>query len=119
MRTIYSTMMILLIQFTTLLAMAPTPGKGSQQQGGGMGSMLILFLPLLIIWWFLLIRPQQKKEKDRQKMLSQLNKGEQILTIGGIFGEIVQVKEDRVTIKIADKINIEVSKSAISQKITK
>lgn len=120
MKKILFTAIICLIQGGALLAMAPPVNQGgAQQQTGGMGSMLMLFLPLLVIWWFLLIRPQQKKEKERQKMLSELNKGDEVLTIGGIYGEVVQVKEDRVTLKVADKTNIEVTKSAVSTKLKK
>ncbi|MDD5065836.1 MAG: preprotein translocase subunit YajC [bacterium] len=112
---------MVLIKLNTLLAMAPPVGKGGspQQAGGGLTGMLMLFLPLMLVWWFLLIRPQQKKEKERQKMLNELNKGDQVVTIGGIFGEVVQVKDDRITIKIADKTNIEVTKTAVSGKIKK
>lgn len=121
MKKICLAVLIGLIQGSALLAMAPPVNQagGTQQPAGGMGSMLMLFLPLLVIWWFLLIRPQQKKEKERQKMLSELNKGDEVLTIGGVFGEVVQVKEDRVTLKVADKTNIEVTKSAVSSKLKK
>lgn len=109
---------ILFIKVNSLLAMSPPTAKGGKPaQGGGFGSLIILFLPLLLIWYFLLIRPQQKKEKQKQKMLTELKKGEQVMTIGGVFGQIVQVKDNRITLKISDKTNIEVSKSAISNKI--
>jgi len=51
-------------------------------------------------------------------MLNELKKGEQIMTIGGIIGTVIQVKDSRVTVKIADKTNIEISKSAVANKIS-
>lgn len=117
MKKLFLLMGLLIININSLLAMAPPKQGGTSQKGGGFTSLLVLFLPLLLIWYFLLIRPQQKKEKQKQKMLSDLNKGDQIMTIGGIFGQITQVKDNRITIKIADKINIEISKTAIGNKI--
>ncbi|MBU1075968.1 MAG: preprotein translocase subunit YajC [Spirochaetes bacterium] len=96
----------------------PAKGGGSSQQGGGFSSMLLFILPLFAIWYFLLIRPQQKKEKEKKSMLNELKKGEQIMTIGGIIGTVIQVKDSRVTVKIADKTNIEISKSAVANKIS-
>jgi len=119
MKKIYCLLMFLLIKANSLLAMmGQQPGQGGQpKQGSSFGSLLILFLPLLLIWYFLLIRPQQKKEKEKQRMLGELKKGDKVMTIGGIFGEIVLVKDNRITIKIADKTNVEVSKTAISGKV--
>lgn len=118
MKTILLSLTVLCININSLLAMAPpTQGGKPSAQGGGFSSLLILFLPLLLIWYFLLIRPQQKKEKQKQKMLTELKKGDQVMTIGGIFGQVVQVKDNRITIKVADKTNIEVSKSAVGNKL--
>ena len=119
MKRIYLFLIFLFIKVNSLFAMmGQTPGKpGQTKQGGGFGSLLILFLPLLLIWYFLLIRPQQKKEKEKQKMLSELKKGDKVMTIGGVFAQIIQVKDNRITIKIAEKTIVEVSKTAISGKI--
>ena len=118
MKKIYLFFMLVFVKVRPLLAMATAPGKGGQPgKGGGFSSLLVLFLPLLLIWYFLLIRPQQKKEKQKQQMISQLKKGDTVMTIGGIFGQVVQIKDNRITMKIADKTNVEVSKTAVSGKI--
>jgi preprotein translocase subunit YajC len=74
-------------------------------------------LPLLLIavFYILLIRPQQKKEKEKQKGLKALSKGDKVVTRGGIWGTVVGMKEehDIVVIKIAEDVKIEVSKNAI------
>jgi preprotein translocase subunit YajC len=113
---------IFLVLNFLLMAIVRVWAQGSsagQRGSAGLSGMLILFLPLLLIWYFLLIKPQQKKEKERQNMLKNLQKGDKVVTIGGILGEVAQVKEDRIVLKISDKVNIEILKSAISSKISK
>ena len=116
-KRIYLLLFLLLINVNSLLAMMGAPGKDGKGQSGGFGSLLVLFLPLLLIWYFLLIRPQQKKEKEKKRMISELQKGAKIMTIGGVYGIVQQIKDNRVIIKVSDKTNIEVSKTAISGKV--
>ena len=71
----------------------------------------------MVIWYLLLIRPQQKKEKNKQKMITELKKGDKVLTIGGLYGQVVMVKDNRIVIKVSEKTNLEVSKTAISGKV--
>jgi preprotein translocase subunit YajC len=61
-----------------------------------------------------MIRPEQRKQKQRQKMISEMKKGDRVLTAGGIYGVIHNVKDDLVILKIAENTNIEVLKSAVS-----
>jgi len=71
------------------------------------------FGPLILIFaifYFLIIRPQQKREKDRKNMLSSLKEGEDIITIGGIYGRILNIKEDVITLEVGDKIKIKVTR---------
>jgi len=95
-------------------------GGGQQAQGaaeGGGMSGIMSFLPfvaIIAIFYFLIIRPQNKKQKETQKMLSALKKGDKIVTIGGIHGTIQSVKEQTVIVKVDDGIKIEFSRTAIS-----
>ncbi len=86
--------------------------------GGGEGaSGFTGFIPLIlmfVIFYFLLIRPQQKKTKEHRQMVSNLKKGDRIVTSGGIFGTVKDVKADRVIVTIADNVKVEVAKSAIN-----
>ena len=78
--------------------------------------MQLLFpLALIFVLYFLLIRPQQKKEKQKKAMLQKLKKGDKVVTRGGIWGIVTGIREkDQISmIKIADKVNIEVSITAI------
>ena len=101
----------LLIPATGLLAQC-----AQGQEGGGSGGLIGLWPIVLIfvIFYFLLIRPQQKKQREHQKMLESIRKGDQVVTSGGIYGTVVGVKENIVVLKIADNVKIEVAKSAVS-----
>lgn len=80
------------------------------------------FGPLILIFaifYFLIIRPQQKREKDRKSMLSNLKEGEDIITIGGIYGRILNIKEDVITLEVGDKLKIKVTRSAIGNVLKK
>lgn len=77
------------------------------------------FLPLILMFailYFLLIRPQQKQQKKRREMLSNLQKGDKIITIGGIYGEITNIREDRIFLKVAENVEIKVTRQAVGQK---
>lgn len=64
--------------------------------------------------YFLMIRPQNKKQKETQKMLDALKKGDKVITIGGIHGTVSNVKDDTVTVKVDDNCRIEFNRSAIA-----
>ena len=80
----------------------------------GLLGMLLPFLIVGLVFYFMLFRPQQKQQKQRKEMLDSLKKGDQIVTVGGIFGELLALKEDYVTVKIADKVEVKLSRSGIS-----
>jgi len=69
---------------------------------------------MVLIFYFLLYRPQKKAQEARNKMLESLKVGSRIITIGGIYGTIVSLSDEIVTIKIADKVEVEVSRNAIN-----
>jgi preprotein translocase subunit YajC len=91
-------------------------GGGSGGEGGPFGNIMTFFPFVLIIaiFYFLVIRPQNKKQKETQRMLSALKKGDKIVTIGGIHGVIQNVKESSVIVKVDESTKIEFSRSAIS-----
>jgi preprotein translocase subunit YajC len=95
---------------------------GAPQGGeGGGGNPLMTFLPfvaIIAIFYFLIIRPQNRKQKETQKMLSALKKGDKIVTIGGIHGTIQTVKEQTVIVKVDEDTKLEFSRSAISTVVT-
>ena len=85
--------------------------------GGGLGMFIPLIL-IVVIMYFFMIRPQNKKQKETQKMLDALKKGDKVITIGGIHGVVSQVKENTVVIKVDDSCKIEFNRTAISTVLT-
>ena len=85
--------------------------------GGGMGTILLL-VATFAIFYFLLIRPQQKKEKERQAMVNSIQKGDKVLTTGGMYGVVVSVNNDVVVLKVGTNTNIEFVKGAIQAKVS-
>lgn len=82
-------------------------------------SVITQFAPLLlilVIFWFLVMRPQQKKYKLHQQMISELKRGEKVVTSSGILGKITKVGERFFTIEIADNVEIQIDKSAVSSR---
>ena len=83
-----------------------------QQQGNGYSGLIMIVL-IFVVFWLFFIRPQNKKQKEEQKFREALQKGDEVVTIGGIHGKIVDVKETTVMISIDSNVKIEVEKSAI------
>jgi preprotein translocase subunit YajC len=81
-------------------------------QGGG---FLIVLLLMFAVMYFLLIRPQRAKQRQMQEMLNRLAPGDEVITIGGIYGDVVDVDEEKVTLEIAEDVHIEVARRAVSQ----
>ena len=81
---------------------------------GGGSSMLIFILLMILIFYFFMIRPQQKKQKKIEEARNSLQKGDRVVTIGGIHGKITDIKDNTFTIEIAHDVRIEVDKAAIS-----
>lgn len=78
---------------------------------------IVQFLPFVIIFaifYFLLIMPMRKRQKKHQEMLSKLAKGDRVVTTGGIFGTVVEVQGDRVILRVADNVKLEVAVSAVA-----
>ncbi len=81
------------------------------------GAGIVTFLPfilIILIMYFLMIRPQNKKQKETQKMLDALKKGDKVITIGGIHGTVSNVKDDTVTVKVDEGCRIEFNRTAIA-----
>ena len=86
--------------------------NGAAPAGGGIASFIPLIL-IFIIFYFLLIRPQQKKTKEHQVFLSNLKKGDGVVTTGGMHGEITGLTDSVVTLEIADNIRVKISRQHI------
>lgn len=102
---------------TQFLAMAPSQGGG--QGGGGIGALLPMIL-IFVVFYFLIIRPQSRKQKAQQQMLQTLDKGDKIVTTGGIHGRILKVNQSEGTIlvKVSDDVKLTLDSGAVARKIS-
>ena len=88
--------------------------QAAQPQQGGSWSGLLMIALIFVVFWLFFIRPQNKKQKEEQRFREALQKGDDVVTIGGIHGKVVEVKPTTVMISIDSNVKIEVEKSAIS-----
>ena len=86
---------------------------------GGLFSTVLMLVMMLAIFYFMLIRPENKRKKEAEQMRSSVKTGDKIVTIGGIIGIVVNVKEDRIVLETSsDQVRIEMAKWAISSNET-
>lgn len=99
-----------------LLTTAGVPAEG------GMGLMLVQLLPMvliIVVFYFLLIRPQKKRDKEVQKMRSQVEVGDEIVTVGGVVGLVVSLKDDTLVIETgSDRSKVRIMRWAVQQNHT-
>jgi len=92
-------------------------------QDAGAAGAFMQFVPLILIFaimYFLLIRPQQKKMKEHQKMVSELRRGDQVVTSGGLIGKVSKVKDDsELEVELAEGVKVRVVRNTISQVMSK
>lgn len=97
-------------------------GAGEQPANGGLVLLMQIapFILIFVVMYFMMIRPQKKREKEEQKMRNNLRVGDELVTIGGICGRVVNLKDDTVTIESGiDRTKIQFKKSAIQTVLTK
>ncbi|RLL53329.1 preprotein translocase subunit YajC [Mariprofundus sp. EBB-1] len=91
----------------------PAFAEAAAGGSGGFASLIPLVL-IMVIFYFLLIRPQQKKLKEHRNLVDELKKGDNILTGGGLYGKVIDVKEDILKVEIADGVRINVKRDTIA-----
>ncbi len=94
-------------------AMGQAGGAGAQGGGGLLATPLFPIILMLGVMWFFLIRPQQKKQKEHREMISNLKKGDRIITSGGLYGRITGLTDSTLTLEIADKVRVKVGRAHI------
>jgi preprotein translocase subunit YajC len=120
-------MLIISASLLSVACIMPAEGEGTTAEtgeatttaAGSQSWMIWIWLAVIVVaFYFLLIWPQRKKNKESQQLLSGLQRGEEIVTIGGFHGRIKDVRDDVVIITIASGVDVKISKSAIARKIT-
>lgn len=96
-------------------ATAGVPQEAAQEQG--MGNFWLIMILMFAGMWFLMIAPQRKKQKEMKKMLESLGSGDDVMTIGGIYGTITNKTDKTFILKIADGVKIEIARSAIQGRV--
>lgn len=90
------------------------PGMGDGGMGGSPIAAILPFVLIFVLFYFLILRPQQKQQKEKQELLKNLKRGDSVITVGGIYGRILNVAEDVVTLEIAKGLSVRVSRGSIS-----
>ncbi len=104
---------LILITSISLTGCPMAPGG----DGGAASSPIAAILPfvlIFILFYFLILRPQQKQHREKQEMLKNLKRGDSVITVGGIYGRVLNVAEDIVTLEIAKGVSVRVSRGSIS-----
>jgi len=91
----------------------PAFAEAASGGSGGFASLIPLIL-IMVIFYFLLIRPQQKKLKQHRNLVDELKKGDKILTSGGLYGKVIDVKDDLLKVEIADGVRVNVKRDTIA-----
>lgn len=99
-----------MLNFILLQAQA---AAGAGQQQGSQWSFWLMMIVIFVIFYFFMIRPQQKKQKELQKQRDALTKGDKVITAGGIYGTIKEVKETTFLIEISKEVVIKIDKASV------
>ena len=98
-----------------------TPAYAQAAGGAGGAGAIAQFIPLILIFvimYFLILRPQQKRMKDHRNMVSELKRGDQVVTQGGLIGKVTDVKDEELTVEIAQGVKVRVVRATIAQVVT-
>lgn len=87
--------------------------------GSGVMGQVFLFGSIILIMYFFMIRPQQKKQKDAKNFISEIKKGDNVVTIGGIHGKVYSVEADTIHLELDKGLKLKVEKSAVSLEFSK
>jgi preprotein translocase subunit YajC len=101
------------------LLISPAYAQAAPAAAGGGMDGIILMVGMFVLLWFMMIRPQMKRAKEQRQMLEALQKGDEVVTAGGVLGRVTKVAEAYVTLEIADKVEITVQKAAVQTLLPK
>ena len=88
-----------------------------EETGGNPASLLIFLVLMFVLFYFLMIRPQQRRQRAQRELLASLEEGDEVVTIGGMFGTITALDDERATLEVAPNVEIEFVRTAIARKL--
>lgn len=95
---------------------------GSPGGQGGTEGFFVSLLPIaamVAILWFLLIRPQQKEQRQHGALVKDLRKGDEVITVGGLYGRIMSLNEEKISLKVADGVKVDIERSKVVRVLNK
>ena len=92
---------------------APGNAEGGAQGGGSGLTMLLMLALIFVVMWLFMIRPQQKRQKELNSFRDSLKKGDKVVTVGGIYGTVIEVNDNRVMLEIDKDVRIKVDKASL------
>ncbi len=98
---------------TQMLAVLMASGEGAPNPWG----TIIMFAAIFAIFYFLLIRPQRKQQQEHEEMVESLEKGDRVVTVGGIIGEIIHIEGDRLVVKTSGDTRVDLERSKVGRKL--
>ena len=98
--------------------MTPPSGAGDSTGMGGL-STIIMFGSIIVIFYFMIYRPQKKRQKEREDVISKMEKGDKVITSSGIHGTISQLEETTILVQVSDNTKLRFEKAAVTQVVPK
>ncbi len=102
------------MNFETLAYAQGAASSTTPQSQGSFMILLPMYLIIFLVFYFFLIKPQQKQQKEKQAMIGSIKKNDEVVTVGGIYATVVNVKDTSVVLKVDDNVKIEFDKSSIT-----
>ena len=87
--------------------------EAAQQPQGGGWTMWVMLILIIVVMWFFMIGPQRKQQKELQKFRDGLSKGDKVVTIGGIYGTVAEIKDKTLLLEIDNNVKIKVDKNSV------
>jgi len=105
---------LFVLLMTSFLTGCPMPSGGQEGFSSSPIAALVPFVLIFVLFYFLILKPQQKQGRERQEMLKNLKRGDTVITSGGIYGRILNITGDIITLEIAKGVNVRLSRAGIS-----
>lgn len=109
----------MIIDFFIKTAEAAAASQPAAPGGGGALGQILMLLMFVAIFYFMLWRPQRKRTKDHQQMLGNLQKGDEVITSGGLLGKVSEMQDDFILLNISDNVDVRLQKHAVSAVLPK